>query len=186
VFYCTDVDNVRPLIVGLAPGAGLIWAAAGVSRPLPEGRVYLFCVNLPERVNPAHVEIGRALGAYAFDMVEHKSNGDPETEKEILVRLCTGSAAKRVDHALGAIYVVRDRISTPAECLTPASLAAAAQALEALHCGASCRVVVGDAFLEPHTYYPQVHTLGALRQENARLVSLTCNRIGPRITGRGM
>jgi hypothetical protein len=39
-FAGTDVGNARPRIVGLAPGAGLIWAAAVVYGSLPEGRVY--------------------------------------------------------------------------------------------------------------------------------------------------
>jgi leucyl aminopeptidase len=115
-----------------------------------------------------------------------KSNGDPETEKEALVCLCTDSAAKREDHALDAIYMVRDLISTLADCLGPASLAAAAQARDTLHCGASCRVIVGDALLSHIRTIRRCTAQGALRQENARLVSLTYNGIGPRITGRPM
>jgi Cytosol aminopeptidase family, catalytic domain len=177
VFSGSDAGSVRPVVVGLAPGDGFIWAAAAVYGALPTG-VYAV-KRLPEGCSASHFEIGWALGAYKFDVYKSKGNGNGEAKipPTSLARLCSGADAKRVDDTLNAIYMVRDLISTPAECLGPANLAAAAKALAKLYPGALCDVVVGDQLLEPETYYPQVHCVGrAATEERApRLIDLRWN-----------
>lgn len=173
VFEGEDAGGVRPVYIGLEPGQGVVWAVAEAYCSLPAGAYKLG--NLPAGVDAAHVEIGWALGGYAFKL--YKSTPAKNEGAKTLARVTSGDSAARVDATLGAIYLVRDLISTPTEDLGPANLATAACSIAKGIDGASCSVVVGDDLLSEDTYFPQVHTVGrAAAPDNApRLIDLKWN-----------
>jgi leucyl aminopeptidase len=128
-------------------------------------------------VDPAHVEIGWALGGYGYKLYKSgaaKAAGGART----LARVTAGGVAARVDATLGAIYLARDLISTPTEDLGPANLAAAACKVAEGFEGATCSVVVGEDLLAAGTYFPQVHIVGraATPERAPRLIDLRWNR----------
>lgn len=173
IFEGDGAGGVRPVFVGLQPGEGLVWSIAEAYGALPNGSYKMG--TLPDGVDPAHVEIGWALGGYAYKV--YKSSSGKSDGTKTLARVTGGDDASRVDATLGAIYLVRDLISTPTEDLGPANLATAACKIAEGIEGASCSVVVGDDLLSEDSYFPQVHIVGrAAAPECApRLIDLKWN-----------
>lgn len=190
VFEGDRAGSTRAVLFGLEQNPGTIWAVAGLYSSFTKGVCYKFD-GIPSGVDPSHIEIGWALGAYSFNAYKSKSSkSDDELSVASLLRLSNEENSVEVDAAIAACYMVRDLISTPTEEMGPANLAEAAAAL-ASHHGARCDVTIGDKLLDASSYYPQVHRVGRAASDDRapRLIDLRWNEGAKRsvvLVGKGV
>ncbi|RMZ55042.1 hypothetical protein APUTEX25_005668, partial [Auxenochlorella protothecoides] len=136
------------------------WAVAGLPSTLPPGSYALR--PGPGRQAPdwqATASLAWALERYSFLRYKDEAARKAATAPRRLV-VPPSPAQEEAGLLAAAIYLVRDLINTPAEDLTPAHLAAEAEALAAEHPGASLSVVSGDALLHADSFFPMVHAVG--------------------------
>ncbi|KFM23117.1 putative cytosol aminopeptidase [Auxenochlorella protothecoides] len=107
----------------------------------------------------ATASLAWALERYSFLRYKDEAARKAATAPRRLV-VPPSPAQEEAGLLAAAIYLVRDLINTPAEDLTPAHLAAEAEALAAEHPGASLSVVSGDALLHADSFFPMVHAVG--------------------------
>ncbi len=154
-----------------------VWAAARLRRGLPEGRYELIDVN---PTDGEAIALGWALEAYVFDKYKKRS-----VKKSELV-WPAGVDKKRVLRLAEATYLVRDLITTPAEDMGPAEIAATAKKLGERF-GAKVSTIVGKDLLKKR--FPSVHAVGRAAEKKPRLVDLQWgNKKHPKITlvGKGV
>ncbi len=167
-----------------APGGGLgrvvaavedlsdLWAYAALPAKLPPGTYALGGGGEP--VDAAHADaaaLGWALGAYSFERYKSPKEGAPAggAAPRALLEWPAGADRASVAALAEATFLARDMITTPAEDMAPADLAAEAAALAAAH-GATLAVVVGDDLLAAG--YPAIHTVGRAAAAAPRLIDL--------------
>ena len=103
------------------------------------------------------------LGAYVFDLYK------PARREAATLQLASSAAASRGAVIAAALCATRDLITTPAEHMGPAELAAAVQLLAKQH-GAKFKQTVGDALLKAG--FPAVHAVGRAAARAPRLIEL--------------
>ncbi|MEQ8966346.1 MAG: leucyl aminopeptidase family protein [Azospirillaceae bacterium] len=184
-------------IAGVAVGVAAkpdLWALAGAAKSLPPGDYRL--EDADGRLDPAAAALGWALGTYAFrryrtGMGKPAGNGETAEETDAdkpRARLAwpEGVDGEAVLNAAEATALCRDLITTPANDMGPAELAAEVERLAGAH-GAACTVIEGDALLEAG--YPAIHAVGRASARAPRLVDLTWGDPGaPKLTlvGKGV
>jgi leucyl aminopeptidase len=178
-FVMLPAQTGSPARVLAAPHAGAtVWAHAGLSTALPEGRYRL---DAPlNRESASAAALGWALGGYAF--ARYKRPKRPPSD------LAWPHEADReeVSRLYAAIAFARDIINTPAEDMGPDELIDAGVSV-ARAGGAQERVLRGDALLREN--YPTIHAVG---RASAREPGLLDFRWGdpraPRVTlvGKGV
>jgi leucyl aminopeptidase len=153
-----DTDGAEP---AWAAGVGDdFWGFAALPAVLPPGRYGLTAVDGPTATRAA---IGWALGSWRFERYCAAGEAAP--------LLVWSEAADRavVERIAGAILLVRDLVTTPANDLGPAELAAVAGTIAAAH-GAAMQIVVGDDLLVRN--YPMIHAVGRASTRAPRLIDL--------------
>jgi leucyl aminopeptidase len=150
------------VVVGVAESEAAMWALAGLSETLPEGRYRVDAV--PAESDPSSIALGWALGTYSFDRYR-------ETKKKSGARLAfpQGSDPALVKRLAGAVVLARDLINTPSSDMGPEELAAAAKGV-AKAAGAKCRIIAGDDLLAEN--YPTIHAVGRASTRAPRLVDI--------------
>lgn len=149
-----------------------LWSVAAVLAALPRGRTYNIAGE--QIVAGETLELAWGLAWYAFGRYKSEEKGG--LEAPVLVRKTEPGSRQRadVDRSLGATYMVRDMITTPAEDFGPANMEAAVSTLGAKH-AAKTSSIVGEQLLR--LGYPQVHRVGraAGRERAPRLLELVWN-----------
>jgi leucyl aminopeptidase len=152
-----------------------LWDVAAARAVLPAGTWRL--EGGPE---PAEAAIAWALAAYRFERYRRDERPAP------VLHLAAAAARARARAVAAAVWLARDLITTPANDLGPAELAAAIAAV-AERAGAECRTIVGAELLEAG--FPLVHAVGRAAARAPRLVELRWGRAeAPRVTlvGKGV
>jgi leucyl aminopeptidase len=166
------------VLVGVSENEAPMWAVAGLSETLPEGRYRLD--PLPKDGDPSRVALGWALGTYAFTRYHAKPASaarlvwPKDADRGMVERLATG------------IFLARDLATTPASDMGPEELADAAKKV-AKQAGAKCRIVVGDKLLDEN--YPTIHAVGRASTRPPRLVDIAWgDESAPKVTlvGKGV
>ncbi len=164
------------VLAGHDPAEGP-WSAAALPGRLPAGR-YTLAGRLGKAA-AGQAALGWGLASYRYGRYrEVKAPG---------ARLVWPKAADRaaVTRELEAVALVRDLITTPAEDMGPAELAAAARAL-GRRFEARVSVIQGKSLLTRN--YPLIHAVGRASTRAPRLIDLRWGRRGPRVTlvGKGV
>lgn len=171
-----------------------VWIVAAVMAAVPIGNDYK--VVKAAGLSAYHIDLGWALGAYAFDIYKSKKNKTAHNQRyehsppnsKRLVRCTTGAERTLVDATCSSIYMARDIISMPAEDFGPAQLEATSRAL-AKACNADISVCCGDDLLSEG--YPQVHVVGRAAEpgREPRVIEMVWNEGAERtvaLVGKGV
>ena len=159
--------RLERVVYGLADAGAM--ALRGLPSRLPAG-CYRFA-RLPPDLDPNHVALAWALGAYRFARYKTEP-GEPSAQ------LISPDAARAVWTSLAdACALARDMINTPANDMGPAQIEALASDLAQAH-GATLRVVVGEDLIAAG--YPAVHAVGraATAARAPRMIELTWGAAG--------
>jgi len=190
-------------LAGIAVGVAEtpdIWALAGLARTLPAGAYRLD--DPDRRLDPAAAALGWALGGYAFARYRSgtgraaaaagtgngRNQGRDPAAPPARARLVwpDGVDTAAVLNAAEATALVRDLVTTPANDMGPAELAAEAERLAGAY-GAACAVIEGAALLEAG--YPAIHAVGRASARAPRLIDLAWGAAeAPKLTlvGKGV
>jgi len=171
-----DRDGRAAAVIAAPHEPGSVFAFAGLSTALPEGKYVL----AHHGHSSSDAALGWALGSYAFEAYR-KRKRTPAT-------LVWPEEADRaeVERLARSVFLARDMINTPAEHMGPEELAAAVGAIAKRH-GASLKVLTGDELLEQN--YPTVHIVGRASARAPRLIDLTWGDEGSRkvtLVGKGV
>ncbi|HUO92242.1 MAG TPA: leucyl aminopeptidase family protein, partial [Rhizomicrobium sp.] len=169
--------NVSSIVLGLGKGGDPL-ALAMFSEMLETGTYALG--DVPEDVGGQPAALAWILGLYSFRRYRKSEAREP---KLVLPDGVDGEEASRIAEG---VFLARDLITTPANDMGPAELAAAAQGLARRH-GAKFAVTVGDALLKAN--YPLVHTVGRASARPPRLIDIRWGRPNaPKVTlvGKGV
>jgi len=166
-----------------APGAQVathgrdIWSYGALPFGLPEA-TYRLPDDMPAAAATA-AGLGWALGGYGFTRYKERER---EPARLVLPKSADKAAVRR---EAGAVFLVRDLVTTPAEDMGPAELADAARAV-AKAGGARYAVIVGDELLKRN--YPCIHAVGRASSRAPRLIDFRWGRRGPKVTlvGKGV
>lgn len=153
---------------------------AQLSSALPPGRYVV--PGLDQKTAPTAL-IGWGLENYAFDCF--KSEKKAPERRPVLV-ISSAHDLARAEALLGAIYLTRDLVNTPAESMGPGELAAAARELASAH-GAKVSLIEGDELLDEN--FPAVHAVGRAGAAAPRLIDMSWGEKGhPKLTlvGKGV
>ncbi len=142
--------GIACVVAGIAPQRRL-WDWAAVAASLPDGDYRL-------DIEPDAAEATRAALAWALHA--HRDNRFRTSNGSSPAALAWPEACDRaaVENAAEATALVRSLISTPANLMGPAELAAAAENLGAAF-NARTRVIAGENLLSAN--YPSIHAVGA-------------------------
>ncbi|MBI1274084.1 MAG: leucyl aminopeptidase family protein [Alphaproteobacteria bacterium] len=152
------------VLTGPQPGG---WDIADLPSKLPEGAYRIEgALDAPAATLLA---TGWALGSYRYG--RYKKAGSKMAQL-VWPKTASRDAVQRI---AGAIYRGRDLITTPAEDLGPAELAAEVRAVAA-HYGAKCAVIAGEQLLQKN--YPMVHAVGRASSRAPRLIDLRWGKPG--------
>ena len=155
-----------------------IWSWSAASDKLPKGRYKL--AREPKALTANRLALGWGLAAYKFT----RYKGKPKQHPELVWPKNADQGA--VAAAVGATFLTRDLINTPASDMGPAELADAARKLARQH-KASCSTVVGDDLLKKN--FPAIHAVGRASDRAPRLIDLKWGRASdPKVTlvGKGV
>ena len=161
----SPAGGVERVVVGLEEDAKAIWDLAGLPEKLPNG---VYALDLTEGVSPACAQalcLGWALGGYRYDT--YKADEAPVAPVLIWP---DGVDQGEVTALYDGISLARDLITTPANDMGPADIAATVQKI-ADQFGADMRVLIGEELLEAN--YPAVYQVGAGSARPPHLIDLT-------------
>ena len=168
--------NVASIVLGLGKGSDPL-AFAIFSETLETGTYKLG--DVPDDT-AAGAALAWILGLYSFTRYR---KSDVRQPKLVLPEGVDGEEASRIAEG---VFLARDLITTPANDMGPAELAAAAQSLAKRH-SAKFAVIVGDALLKAN--YPLIHTVGRASVRPPRLIDIRWGRANaPKVTlvGKGV
>jgi len=158
-----------------------VWSWAAMARALPPETYRLIGGRPP--FGATRAALGWALGLYRYDRYKKKGKGSAKRAKLVWP---TGADRAYVNNAVAATNFARDLITTPAEDLGPAELAAEARQMgEAL--GAKVKITVGDDLLAAN--YPAIHAVGRAATRAPCLIDLVWgDEQAPKVTlvGKGV
>lgn len=169
--------HIAAVVFGCGDNGADPFLPGKLSSQLPEG-TYRFVGLAPENAQSA--VLGWLLGAYRF--TRYRAVTAPQAR----LVLPEGVDGDEVVRIADAVTFGRDLINTPANDLTPETLAEAAGAL-AQRFGAQCQVTVGDDLLEAG--FPMVHAVGRASAVAPRLIDITAgDENWPKVTivGKGV
>lgn len=138
------------------------WNAAGLPDRLPDGAYHL--AKPLTAAAMSQFAFGWAYGQYRFERYRRAA-----APRALQLRLPPEVSAVEMERLRAASALARDLINTPANDLTPETLAAVATDL-ARRYDARCRVVVGDALLAEK--FPAVHAVGRASAVAPRLIDM--------------
>ena len=136
------------------------WSAAGLPDRLPEGRYHL-AESLPAKA-AAQFTFGWTYGQYKFERYRRAAPA-----RSVQLILPDGVDATEIERLRSATSLARDLINTPANDMSPESLAHAAVEM-ARRYGARHRVIIGDDLLKERL--PAIHAVGRAAAVAPRLV----------------
>jgi leucyl aminopeptidase len=156
----------QAVLVGLGRRSGredvTCWTAAGLADRVPEGRYH---VASPLSASAAtQFAFGWAYGHYRFDRYRK-----PTPVRKVELKVPAGVDATEIERLRAATNLARDLINTPANDMTPESLANAAIDV-ARRFGCRHRLVIGDALIAER--FPAVHAVGRASVVAPRLVDM--------------
>jgi leucyl aminopeptidase len=137
------------------------WIAAALADRLPEGRYHL--AEELSAQQATQFAFGWAYGQYKFERYRRVSNARAH------LRLPSEADALEVERLRAATSLARDLINTPANDMSPETLAQAAMDV-ARRFGARSRVIIGDELLKERL--PAIHAVGRAASVAPRLVDL--------------
>jgi leucyl aminopeptidase len=126
------------------------WLAAGLPDRLPDGR-YQLAESLPAAA-ATHFAFGWAYGQYRYERYRRAA-----APRSASLQLPKGADASEVERLKAATTLARDLVNTPANDLSPDTLAQAAIDVSKRY-GGKHRVIVGDDLLRDG--FPTVHAVG--------------------------
>jgi leucyl aminopeptidase len=138
------------------------WSSAGLADRLPDGRYYI-ATELPAAA-AQQAAFGWLYGQYRFERYRK-----PSPPRKLELRLPPGANAAELEHLRAATSLARDLINTPANDMTPESLASAAIDVARRH-GCRHRQIIGDALIAER--FPAIHAVGRASAVAPRLVDL--------------
>lgn len=138
------------------------WTSAGLADRLPEGR-YHFATELSANA-ASQAAFGWAYGQYRF---ERYRKATPHRKVEL--QLPHGVNVTDIERLFAATSLARDLINTPANDMTPESLATAAIDV-ARRYGCRHRQIIGDALIAER--FPAVHAVGRASAVAPRVVDM--------------
>src|SRR5690606_12636657 len=138
------------------------WTTAGLPDRLPDGP-YHIATALPATA-AAQAAFGWAYGQYRFERYRK-----PAASRDVQLRLPEGANATEIERLRAATTLARDLINTPANDMTPESLANAAIDV-ARRYGCRHRQIIGDALLAER--FPAVHAVGRASVVAPRVVDM--------------
>ncbi len=153
-------------------------ALADLPHRLPEGRYRLSGTSTGDWQDLA--VLGWGMGAYRYSRYR-----DPKRKPARLL-FPQGCDGAWLQAQLGAIYLVRDLVNTPAGDMLPEALEAATRALGE-EFGAEVETITGEALLAQN--HPTIHAVGRASASAPRLVELRWGKAGhPHVTlvGKGV
>ena len=156
-------DQGRPIavVVGLGKVDDLnCWLASSLPDRLPDGD-YRLAEALP-REAASQFAFGWAYGQYRFERYRRSS-----TARCTRLHLPDGVDAREIESLRSATTLARDLINTPANDMSPVSLAAAAIEV-ARKFGCRVREIVGEDLIKER--FPAVHAVGRASASAPRLV----------------
>ncbi|HET9389355.1 MAG TPA: leucyl aminopeptidase family protein [Steroidobacteraceae bacterium] len=157
-----------------------LWHAAGLTDRLPPQTYHVANKLAPEAAT--HFVLGWLVGAYRLG--RYRAHSPPAPRSTLVAP--AGADLDYARAAARACELSRDLINTPANDMGPAELAEAAVSL-GTRCGASTRVIVGDALQREG--FPLIHAVGAGSSRAPRLIDLRWgDAAAPRVTlvGKGV
>jgi leucyl aminopeptidase len=156
----------QSVLVGLGRRSGRedvsCWTATGLPDRLPDGRYHL-AAELSSS-GAMQFAFGWAYGHYRFERYRK-----PTPLRKVELLLPKGVNALEVERLRAATSLARDLINTPANDMTPESLANAAIDV-ARRYGCRHRLVIGDALIAER--FPAIHAVGRASAVAPRLVDL--------------
>jgi leucyl aminopeptidase len=138
------------------------WNSAGLPDRVPDGSYHLARPLPPGAA--AQFAFGWAYGQYRFERYRRAS-----APRALHLQLPAEVSPVEIERLRAASALARDLINTPANDLTPETLAGAATDL-ARRYGSRCRQIVGDALLTER--FPAVHAVGRASAVAPRLVDM--------------
>jgi leucyl aminopeptidase len=156
----------QSVLVGLGRRSGRedvsCWTATGLPDRLPDGR-YRLATELSV-LAAMQFAFGWAYGQYRFERYRK-----PAPPRKVELLLPKGVNAQEIERLRAATSLARDLINTPANDMTPESLANAAIDV-ARRYGCRHRLVIGDALLAER--FPAIHAVGRASAVAPRLVDM--------------
>ena len=137
------------------------WNAAGLPDRLPDGAYHLADL-LPARA-ATQFAFGWAYGEYRFERYRRAQ------ARAVSLQIPSTADAEEIERLRSATALARDLVNTPANDLTPETLADAAVKL-AQRFNAKQRVIVGDALLTER--FPAVHAVGRASAVAPRVIDM--------------
>lgn len=138
------------------------WIGAALADRLPDGQYHL-AQALPARA-ATQFAAGWGYGQYRFDRYRR---GGPQ--RSVQLQLPEGADASEVERLRSATALARDLVNTPANDMSPETLAQAAVAV-ARRYGARHRQIIGDDLLKERL--PAIHAVGRAAAVAPRLVDI--------------
>lgn len=160
--------NGRPqaVLVGLGRRSGRedvsCWTAAGLADRVPEGRYHVASTLSP--ASASQFAFGWAYGHYRFERYRK-----PTPLRRVELKLPRDVDAAEIERLRAATSLARDLINTPANDMTPESLANAAIDV-ARRFGCRHRLIIGDALIAER--FPAVHAVGRASIVAPRLIDM--------------
>ncbi len=157
--------RTRAVLVGIGRAGRdeiTCWTTAGLADRLPEGSYHLASEIAPHAA--AQCAFGWLYGQYRFERYRKLS-----APRKLELRLPQGVDANEIERLNAATSLARDLINTPANDMTPETLANAAVDI-ARRYGARHRQFIGDALIAERL--PAVHAVGRASAVAPRLVDL--------------
>jgi leucyl aminopeptidase len=138
------------------------WTTAGLPDRLPDGR-YHIATELPAHA-AAQAAFGWAYGQYRFERYRK-----PAPPRNAELRLPSGANADEIERLRAATTLARDLINTPANDMTPETLASAAIDV-ARRYGCRHRQIIADALIAER--FPAVHAVGRASAVAPRVIDM--------------
>jgi leucyl aminopeptidase len=138
------------------------WSAAGLPDRLPEGRYHV--ASELSAAAAAQFAFGWAYGHYRFERYRKPAPG-----RKVELRTPAGVNVVEIERLRAATSLARDLINTPANDMTPETLANAAIDV-ARRFGCRHRQIIGEALLAER--FPAVHAVGRASSVAPRLVDM--------------
>ena len=171
-------DGGLARVLFVQPDDADLWTWSALAAGLPSGSYRI--EGKLGHATAADAALGWALAGYEFSRYRKPRRSIPDLVWP------AGADRDALTSTIEATFLVRDLITTPAEDMGPAQLAAAARTLGRRH-KATVRVTTGDQLLKQN--YPAIHAVGRACDDPPRLIDLSWGATkDPKVTlvGKGV